>query len=154
MWVWSIIHFAKLSSQHWCTLPAEFDYRMYRKGLSASHCWIKLCCSNSKPSFYYYSCLIPHHQIRIWQLIMDFMLSVKLFKSVVWLNSTEHCITFKEIWDIHDHLRSQSDFFKCLEILVSQESWYIFHNPCQILHWKVFHLEDINENVPGYGNHN
>ena len=20
--------------------------------------------------------------------------------------------------------------------------------------WKVFHLEDINENVPGYGNHN
>ena len=45
-------------------------------------------------------------------------------------------------------------FFKLLEILLSQESSYFSHNPWHILQLKrVSCLEDINENVSGYGNH-
>ena len=40
-------------------------------------------------------------------------------------------------------------FFKPLEILVSQESSYISHNPCQSLQLENVPLEDMNENVPG-----
>ena len=48
-----------------------------------------------------------------------------------------------------------STFFKLLEILIFDEKARIF----LITHgkfpsWKVIRLEDINENVPGYGNHN
>ena len=44
------------------------------------------------------------------------------------------------------------ELFKLLEILVSQESSYLSHNPVKFYSWKV--LEDIDENVPGYDNHN
>ena len=42
-----------------------------------------------------------------------------------------------------------------MEILLSQESSYFSHNPLQInFTAEKFRLEDINENVPGYDNHN
>ena len=36
----------------------------------------------------------------------------------------------------------------------AQESSYFSDNPWNILQLELFHLEDINENVSGYGNHN
>ena len=46
-------------------------------------------------------------------------------------------------------------FFKLLEILVSQESSYFSDNSWKISQLKtVFRLEETNENVSGYGNHN
>ena len=47
-----------------------------------------------------------------------------------------------------------SDLFKLSDILVSEESSYFSHYPCQILQMKMYRLEDINENVTSYGNHN
>ncbi len=42
-----------------------------------------------------------------------------------------------------------SDFFKLLKILVSEESSYFSHDitPGEFYSWKVYRLEDINENV-------
>ena len=50
--------------------------------------------------------------------------------------------------------RAQSDsfnfFFKLLEILVSQESSYFSEKHGTFHSSKVFHLKEINENMPGY----
>ena len=45
-------------------------------------------------------------------------------------------------------------FKKLLEILISQESLYFSHNPWQISQLKLLRLENINENVSGYGKQN
>ena len=45
-------------------------------------------------------------------------------------------------------------FFKLLKILVSQESSYFSHYLWQIMAEKMFHLENISENLLDYGNHN
>ena len=58
---------------------------------------------------------------------------------------------------------AQSDFFstvclfvclfQTLQILVSQESSYLY-NPCEILQLKSVLFGRYDENIPGYGNHN
>ena len=45
------------------------------------------------------------------------------------------------------------DFFQTFEILVSQESSYFFITDVKFYGWTMFRLEDIEENVPDYGNH-
>ena len=41
-----------------------------------------------------------------------------------------------------------------LEILVSQETSYLSKTHDKIHNWTIVRLEDINENVSGYGDHN
>ena len=45
-------------------------------------------------------------------------------------------------------------FFKLFEILVSHGSSYFPITHVKFHSWKVFRLENINENMSGYGNHN
>ena len=45
-------------------------------------------------------------------------------------------------------------FFKLSEILVSEESSYYFITPGEFYNWKMYCLENINENMTSYGNHN
>ena len=45
-------------------------------------------------------------------------------------------------------------FSKLLEILLSLESSYFSITGGKIYCWKVFRLDNDNENVTGYGNHN
>ena len=49
-----------------------------------------------------------------------------------------------------------SDLFKLSEILVSEESSYhiFLITPGEFDSWKIFCLEDINENMTCYGNQN
>ena len=48
-----------------------------------------------------------------------------------------------------------SDFFpKISEILVSEESSYFVTTPGEFYSWKMFHSEDINDNMTSNGNHN
>ena len=58
-----------------------------------------------------------------------------------------------------DKLRSpvrllQIIFVKVCEILVSKESLYFLITPGEFYSWKIYRLEDNNENVTSYGNHN
>ena len=47
------------------------------------------------------------------------------------------------------------DFFKTAEILISEQSSFIFLiTSGEFYSWKMFHLEDIDENVTSCGNHN
>ncbi len=47
-----------------------------------------------------------------------------------------------------------SDFFKLSEILVSEKAHIFLIAPGESYSWKMYCMEDINENVTSYGNHN
>ena len=68
------------------------------------------------------------------------------------------CVKFDFLFSmVHLFKRSESyifwTFFKLLEILVSQESSYFFTAMANFTAEKHSVWEDINENVPVYGNH-
>ena len=48
-----------------------------------------------------------------------------------------------------------ADFFSNLQRFWYQKKAHIFLiTPCEFYSWKMYHLEDINENVTSYGNQN
>ena len=53
---------------------------------------------------------------------------------------------------VHSIIRSSVQIFQLFGDLGSQESLYFSYNPWQISQWKVFPLEDTNENVTSYYN--
>ena len=63
-------------------------------------------------------------------------------------NETKNYLMLKESGPI------ASDFFQLSEILVSEEISYFLISPGEFQSWKMYRLEDINENVTSYGNHN
>ena len=71
-------------------------------------------------------------------------------------NTKAPCLTKSNFTIIMEPIHILSSFF------FQNFQRFCYHNKAHIFlkshgkfnSWKVFHLEDINENVPGYGNHN